>query len=222
MPDEVDLEAIKRKLRFDYIKAKNEADSRALEGFTTLLAHFHRPQLSVRDMIQDTASYMQRQFKLRWAMVGLKSASDGLFRYEVQSGMRPEAWARQKAKTYQESDFDIRGTYKAGEISRLTRVYLEEENPLFKEDEQVVNRPVLLRLKRKEEDETLEADFIDTLIMGSHDDLLGWIEYGGTLAGKFPAPIVLRHAEVASAILAAAVATHGRLAASAPIPQKDS
>ena len=214
MPEASDVESVKRKMRFDYIKVKNEADSRALEGFSSLLSFFQRPQLSVRDMIQETTAYLQRQFKVRWAMVGLRSASDGLFRYEVHTGMRPEAWARQKTKTYHESDFDVRGSYKAGEISKLTRVYLEEENPLFVEDEQVVNRPVLLRVKRKEVDEALEADFVDTLIVGSHDELLGWIEYGGTVAGKLPDPMVIRHAEVAASIIAAAITTHDRLAAS--------
>jgi hypothetical protein len=214
MPDAVDVESVKRKMRFDYIKARNESDSKALEGFSTLLSHFERPQLSIRDMIQDSANFLQRQFKLRWAMVGLKSSSDGLFRYEVQTGMRTEAWARQKAKAYKETDFDPRGSYKAGEISKLSRVYLEEENPLFKEDEGVVNRPVLLRTKRKEIDDTLEADFVDTLILGSHDELLGWLEYSGTLAGKLPEPMVIRHAEVAAAILGAAIIMHERMASS--------
>lgn len=216
MVDDADIESVKRKMRFDYLKIRNEPDSKALEGFSMLLAHFNRPQLSVRDMIQDTANYLQKQFKLRWAMVGLRSPSDGLYRYEVQTGMRAESWARQKTKVYKEADFEPRGNYKAGEISRQTRVYLEEENPLFKEDEQVVNRPVLLRAKRKLVDETLEADFIDTLILGAHDDLLGWIEYSGTIAGKLPDPMVIRHAEVAASILAAAIATHAKAGAVAP------
>jgi hypothetical protein len=64
--------------------------------------------------------------------------------------------------------------------------------------------------KRRTEDETLEADFIDTLILGPSDALLGWIEYGGTLTSKFPDPSVIRYIEVISSVLAAAITVNSR------------
>ncbi|MGQ9587255.1 MAG: hypothetical protein ACUVT7_02580 [Thermoplasmata archaeon] len=209
--DAVDIEAVKRRLRFDYMKVKTEPPSRTLDLFTHLLSYCSRPQIAVHELIQDTANRIQKHFRLRWVMIGLRSQIDGLYRYEVEVGMRPEAWARQRAKSYKLEDFDPNSEkYKAGEISKLTRVYLEEENPLFKEDEQVVNRPVLLRAKRRSEEETLEADFIDTLILGPGEDLLGWIEYSGTITGEFPDPMTIRNIEVMAAILGAAISSHAR------------
>ena len=210
MQDSMDVEAVKRKLKFDYLKIRNDPSSKNLETFSTLLSNFQRPQINVHDLIQEAANIIQKQFRFRWTMIGLKSQSDELYRYEVQVGMRAESWARQKVKVYKIADFDMKGTYKAGEISKLTRFYPEEENQLFKEDQGVVNRPILLRAKRKTEDEALEADFIDTLILGPGDELMGWIEYGGTVAGKLPDIMTIRYIEVIAGILGAAITTQAR------------
>jgi len=200
-----DIESVKRRLRFDYLGARSDPTSRVLDGYVSILAHLQRQPMSLRDMMQDTANWIHRQFRLRWCMIGLRGA-DGVYKYEVEAGMRPEAWAKQKVKLYKNSDFDPSAqNYKAGEISKLSRVYLEEENQLPKEDEGVVNRPALLKGRRKSDDETLEADFIDTLILGPGNELLGWIEYSGTLTGKFPDPMTIRFIEGISAILASAI-----------------
>ncbi len=201
----VDPETVKRKLRFDYMKARNEANFKSLEIFTTLLAHFDKPQMSIHDIIQEATQIIQKQFRLRWVMIGMKSMSDGKYRYEVHTGMRDEAWKRQSTKVYRYEDFNMTNNYIAGEISKLTRVYLEEDNPLPKEDEGVVNRPALLKLRRRLAEDTLEADFLDTMIMGPNNDLMGWIEYPGTVTGKFPDSLTIRYIEVAAAIIAATI-----------------
>jgi len=209
MAQPVSVDNVKRKLKFDYLKAKNDVESRNLEVFSSLMRHFLKPQLSISELMHDTAVTLQRQFRLRWVMIGLRDKADGRYRYMFMSGMRDEAWAKQQTKSYTQEDFDPNSPgYKAGEISNLSRVYLEEENPLSDEDVKVVNRPALLRAKRKSEDETLEADFIDTLIVGANNDLGGWIEYSGTVTGRFPDPSTIRHVEVVASILAAALAAH--------------
>ena len=197
-------------MRFDYMKARNEASFKSLDIFTTLLAHFEKTQMSLGDIIQEATQIIQKQFRLRWVMIGLKSKADGMYRYEVHSGMRDEAWKRQSTKVYKYDDFNMANNYVAGEISKLTRVYLEEDNPLPKEDEIVVNRPALLKLRRRLAEDTLEADFLDTLIVGTNNDLLGWIEYPGTITGKFPDPLMIRYIEVAASIIAAAIHSGAR------------
>ena len=202
------VDSVKRKLKFDYLKIKNDPESRNLEVFSHLLGHFMRPQLSISELMHDAAVTIQKQFKLRWVMIGLKDRADGKYRYMFMSGMRDEAWNKQKTKAYRYEDFDPNSNgYKAGEMSNITRVYLEEENPLFNDDINVVNRPALLRGKRKTEEDTLEADFLDTLIIGPNNDLYGWIEYSGTVTGKFPDSLTIRHIEVVASILSAALAS---------------
>ena len=206
----VDPDTVKRKLRFDYLKAKNDPASRPLDGFTTLLQHFLKPHLVIHDLAQESATYIQKQFRLRWTLIGFR-CSDGMYRYDVMSGMRDEAWVRHKSKTWTRADFmPTSERYDYGDISKLSRVYLEEQNPLLKEDEQAVNRPALLRSKRDSDETCLEADFIDTLILGSKDEMLGWIEYSGTIAGEFPDPWTVRNIEVISAVIGAAIASRNQ------------
>lgn len=205
-----DPETVKRSIRLRYLGARSEVTSKVLDGFAALLNKFHTHPLVIQDLIQEAANQIQRQFRLRYTMIGLRNPADGIYRYEVQAGMRPEAWTWQKARTYKKEDFalSVEGYYSAGEISRLTRIYLEEENPLGEADVGVVNRPFMLKARRKSEEDTLEADFIDTLIADDKNDILGWIEYSGTLTGKFPDPMTLRYIELMSVILAAAISSN--------------
>lgn len=208
----LDPETVKRRLRFDYVRVKNEPGSRAVDGITTLMNHFHRPQMNITDVIQEASDIIQRQFRLKWVMIGIKGKNDGLFRYTVMTGMNPEVWERQRKRIYHLEDFEHScDTYKFGDISDLTRVYLQEENPLYSEEEKkLVQRPALLESKRFSPNETLEADFLDTLIYGPGRNLLGWIEYSGTVANEFPQPAVTRQIEGYAAVLAAALAIHLR------------
>lgn len=205
-----DAESVKRRLRFDYMRVKSDPAAKNLDVLTAVLVVTQRPQLTPIELSQETVNILQKQYRLRWAMIGLRNRVDGKYRYEVNCGMREDAWSRQKAKTYSLADFmETSERYKFGEISKLTRVYPEEENPLFNDDQLLTNRPVLLKSKRSSDDETLEADFIDTLIMGPGNDLLGWIEYSGTIANRFPDATVIRGIEVIAGVLALAMAGTG-------------
>lgn len=204
----VEPDAVKRKLKFDYMKAKSENTSKVMDGFSQLLAHFHKQPLDVRELMQDAASFIQRHFRLRWVMIGLRSPSDGLYRYEFMSGMRDDAWAQHRKKAYKLEDFTTYTNYKGGDISRLSRVYLQEENVLYKEDEEKgLNRPALYHARRLLPDDVLEADYIDTLIIGYGETILGWIEFSGSVTGKLPDPMTIRSIETISTILGAALAS---------------
>jgi hypothetical protein len=65
-------------------------------------------------------------------------------------------------------------------------------------------------MKRSSVESSLEADFFNTLIKGSRDELLGWVEYPGTVGGKLPDATVIRNIEVVASILAAAITFQDR------------
>lgn len=203
----VDKESVKRKLKFDYLRVKNHPDSKAIDGMAELLSCMFTPHMPTHEIIQKAANIIHHQYRLRWVMIGLRDPLDGMYKYQVHSGMRPDAWENQRAKIYTAEDFNlvVPGKYAASEISRLSRVYLEEDNPLGQEALGTVNRPVLLGARRKSDSDALEADFIDTLIIGPGNDFLGWIEYSGTVTGTYPDPMTIRHIELYSTILAVAL-----------------
>jgi hypothetical protein len=207
-PKMIDKETVKRGVRTSYLGARSDPSSRLIDGYSALLARFHRHPMVVQDLVQEAASFLQRQFRLRWVMIGQKSP-DGLYRYVAMSGMKPEAWERQIERTYTKEEFapEVKGFFTAAEISRLTRAYLEEDNPLGEEDLTKVNRPVLLKSRRRSQEDALEGDFLDTLILDSDNEMLGWIDYSGTITGKFADSMTIRWVELMSAVLAAAIST---------------
>lgn len=208
----IDTASVKRKMRFNYLHARNEHSSRVLDMMASLMAQMQKPELDVMVLIQEAATQIQKMFRFRWVMIGLLNQSDGAYRYMVHSGMREDAWARQRTRTYKYEDFGNTERFRKDDISKHTRVYLEEENQLLDSaDQQLVNRPVLLRGKRISDDDTLEADFIDTLILGPNDELLGWIEYSGTITSKMPDGMTVRYIEMISSILATAIVMKPRM-----------
>jgi hypothetical protein len=204
----IDKEIVKRGLRTSYLSARSDPTSRLIDGVATVLARFHKHPMVLQNVLQDAANFMQRQFRLRWVMIGLK-CPDGVFRYQAMSGVRPEVWNTQRARTYTKEEFapEVQGFFSAAEISRLTKVYLEEDNPLSEEDLAKINRPVLLKSKRRAQEDALEGDFLDTMILNSENELVGWIDYSGTVIGKFPDPMTIRWVELMSAVVAAAIST---------------
>jgi len=208
-PKGIDKEIVKRSLRTGYLGARSDPSSRLIDGYSAILARFHKRPMVLNDVLQDAANFMQRQFRLRWVMIGQK-CPDGLYRYQVMSGARPEVWDVQRARTYTKDDFapEVKGFFNAAEISRLTKAYLEEDNPLAQEDLAKINRPVLLKSTRRSQEDALEGDFLDTLILSLDNELLGWIDYSGTIIGKFADPMTIRWFELMSAILAAAISAN--------------
>ncbi len=202
-----DPEAVKRWLRINYLSARSDQSAKLVDGISGLVARLQARPFVIQGLIQEAADYIHRQFRLRWVMMGLRSPSDGKYRYEAMAGLRADAWEKQKTRVYSREDFNpvVPGFYKAGEISKLTKVYLEEENPLGEEDKVKVNRPLLLNSKRKSQWDALEADYLDTLIMGTDGDMLGWIDYSGTITGKYPDAITIRWIELTAALLAAGI-----------------
>jgi hypothetical protein len=212
MFESVDAESVKRRLRFDYVRVKNEPSLRALDGIASVMLHLHKPHITINDVLQEACDSIQKNFRLKWVMIGIKGKQDGLYRYTVMTGMRPDVWERQRKRVYREEDFEPSAEdYTFGEISNLTRVYLQEDNPLNTEDEKsLVHRPVLLETSRMTSKETLEADFINTLIYGPGRHLLGWIEYTGTVANEFPDSTVFRQIEAYASALGGVIAVYNR------------
>jgi len=209
--DDVTPGRVEANLKMAYIRTKRSHDSRVLEGFVTLLGHFQKDNMSLTVLLQEAADLVKNLFALRYVMIGLKGRN-GVYRYECMSGMRADSWAAHRTKEYTLESFSttVPGWYRAEVISSLTRVYLEEKNPLGPGYETSVNRPALLSMKRSSVESSLEADFFNTLIKGSRDELLGWIEYPGTIGGKLPDATVIRSVEVVASILAAAITSQDR------------
>jgi hypothetical protein len=211
-PAKVDHNEIARKMKFDYSHGARDKNERALEGILSLLSHFQKPQMDLHALLLDAANIINKQLGIANVSIGLKSASDGMFRYEILLGFRPETEAAEKKLAYSEKQFSEDTEYKGTMIGKISKLYLAEDLPYKDEEIGSYDRAALLGMRRLSPSDSLEADYIDTWIQGVNGKLLGWIEISGMRTGKLPDIQTIKQVEVIASIIGAALVHQGRVA----------
>lgn len=199
-PDE-----ITRKMRLDYLYSQRDLNQKALEGVQALFAHLLKTDFNLDEFMNDMINMIRRRLWIREVTVALLDRREGLFRYRYQAGLRREAWEAHLELTYRREEYLNPGVYKAREISKQTTLFLAEDNPYGEREDRTFNRPIMLESRRLSLEDTIEGDYFDSWILGRDREVIGWVEYGGTTAGKFPDTVTLRWIEMASTIAGVAV-----------------
>lgn len=203
--DKVEPREVAHKMRMDYLAMHREPTSRTIEAMCTLMSSFHKTQINTRSMMAEAAGLIQKQFSIREVAIGLKSRTDGMYRYEYLLGVRPEAEAATRRIQYTESEFWDEKKYKCTVISKLTRLFLAEDNPYANNEKDSYSRPFMLDFKRSSLDTAVEGDYIDVVIPGVEGEVLGWIEISGTRSGKLPDALAIRWVEAVATMIGAAM-----------------
>jgi hypothetical protein len=209
MPGPIDYRDIPRKMKLEYSFPAAGKTYKILDQIGELLVHFQKPQIDLRELMTDAANLMTKQFSLRSVGIGLKG-SDGIFKYEVLVGYRPETEAVTKKLAYTYEQFNDVNIYKGTMISKYTKVFLQEDNPWLESEKEAYNQPSLLGMTRRSLDDYLEGDYIDTHILDKNDEVIGWIELAGTTTGKMPDVSAIRWIEFIGQIITAAVACQSK------------
>ncbi len=143
-PTKINHNEIALKMNLDYLHGAKDKNERALEGILLLLSHLQKPQMDLNTFLVDAATIIQKQLGIANVSIGLKSASDGLFRYQVLVGFRPGTEAVEKQLAYTERQFSDNTEYKGTMIGEISKLYLAEDLP-YKKDE-VGRHPTAWRL----------------------------------------------------------------------------
>jgi hypothetical protein len=193
------------KLKYDYLRSAVEPVQKSQEGIQTLLAHFRKPRIDIDALLLDAANLISRQYGIADVAIGLRDPKDGLYRYRAMMGFRDNAIDGHKAIAYTKEQFSDGCEFDGHDISKYSRIYLEEDNMLSEEERKTYNRPALFARRRLNASDSLEGDYIDVKILGLGDDLLGWIEISGTRTMKLPDATTIRWIEVIASVVAAAL-----------------
>jgi len=196
---------VAHKMRMDYLAMNREPTPRMIEAMCALMGNLCKTQINIRSMIAEAAAIIQKQFSIREVAIGLKSATDGMYRYEYLLGMRPEAEAATRKIQYTESEFWDDKKYKCTTMGKLTRLYLAEDSPYTNGEKESYSRPFMLDFKRSSLDMAVEGDYIDVVIPGAEGEALGWIEISGTRSGKLPDAMAIRWVEAVATMIGAAM-----------------
>ncbi|UCE81390.1 MAG: hypothetical protein JSV94_02960 [Methanobacteriota archaeon] len=201
----IDHELVKKRICLSYQYDSADPANERLDCVHSLTVALADRQLSIRDFLQNAADIIRDKFWVKEITIGLRDRADGLYRYEVMSGLDEGSWEAHRQLAYTLEQFEDSELYKSAQISNLTRLFLAEDNPYGSDEERTFNRELMLQSSRRSLDETIEGDYIDVRILGRDGVLLGWIEISGTTDGKFPDVHTIKCLELLASILGVAL-----------------
>ncbi|MGQ9586872.1 MAG: hypothetical protein ACUVT7_00615 [Thermoplasmata archaeon] len=201
----VDPEAVKKKMWLDYQYAHRDRENEVLDALHKLVALTRDPSVDLHRTMQAAADTIREKLWIREVTIGLMDPSEGMYRYEVQAGFTDSAWEALRQLKYSYEQFVDPELYKAKQISKYTRLFLQEDNPFAPGEEVTYDWTVIPCMERRSLDDTLLADYLDINIYGPNEELLGWIEISGTIAGKLPDPFTIKTVELIASIIGTAI-----------------
>lgn len=203
---------VAKKVKFDYMYGSKGNIDKALAGMDSVFEVYRRPKVRVHELLEETANVIYKQLKLKEVSIGLKSPKDGMYRYEVMAGMSSGIWEAHEDLAYTQGDFFRNDKYKGTSISKYSKIMLAEDSPYQEGEEDTYNRQEMLTAKRHSLDDCIEGDYIDVLIYGVNDEVIGWIEVAATWTSKIPDAQTIRCMEILACALGAMLSTHPSLA----------
>ena len=201
----INQDEIARKLRLDYLYSQKDLNQKALDGVQTLMEHFQKQEFSLDAFMNDLLNLMRRRLWVREVTVALLDKQERMFRYRYQAGLRREAWEAHLKLSYKPDEYINPAVYKAREISRNISLFLAEDNPYGDGEDGTFSRPIMLASRRASLDDSIEGDYIDVWIRGKDKEVVGWIEFSGTTAGKFPDTVTLKWVEMLASLVSVAL-----------------
>ena len=199
-------EIIKKRMWLAYQYACSNPANERTDCVHALITKLADPDIDMHMFLQEVADTINAKQAIKEITIGLRSPSDGLYRYEVMSGLSDSEWDAHKRLSYKHEDFYSEDVYKFMQISKYTRLLLAEDNAYANGEETTYERDLMLQSKRKSLDDTIEGDYLDVCIFGKNDDLLGWIEISGMKNGRFPDTETIKCLELLASVIGVALA----------------
>jgi len=198
-------ELIKKRMWLAYQYACSNPSNERMECVHAMINNLADPNLDMKTFLQNVADTITEKLGIKEATIGLKDSSDGQYRYMVMSGLSDSEWEAHKSLTYKYEDFYSQNVYKFMQISRYTHLLLAEDNPYGEGEDATYEKELMLHSKRKSLEDTIEGDYLDVLIYGKGDDLLGWMEISGMKSGHFPDVEILKCLELLASVIGIAL-----------------
>ena len=207
---------VARRYKSDYSRSLNDPTEKSIDCIQELCELIMRPKISSKELVEYTIKLIFRQFHIKEISVGLRSASDGRYRYVAMEGMRANVWAEHLGLSYAKESFFDNETYKGNQISRYTKLLLAEDEPYGEGEKKTYSEHLMLVSARTSYDDSIEGDYLDVIVFGPENQILGWIETSGTWDGKLPSPKTIRTIEIFANLLGIALSRDASIAGTEP------
>jgi hypothetical protein len=187
---------VARTYKNDYSHASNEQTDRSIECIQELCERMITQKVGSKEICESALKLIFRQFHIKEVSVALRSASDGRYRYVAMQGMRANVWEVHCGLSYTKDGLFDSKKYKSTQVSKYTRLFLAEDEPYDSAEKKTYSEHLMLGSVRRAHDDSIEGDYLDILIFGPGDFILGFIEISGTWDGKLPTPRAIKTLEI--------------------------
>jgi len=198
-------------LKFDYTYGSRDSMDKALSSLEPLYAAYRNPRVRPQELLEEAAKIIYKHLRIREVSIGLRDPKDGLYRYRAMAGMRAGIWRAHGDLAYTKDDFFRDDKWKGTSISKYTKILLTEDNPYDEGENDTYDREEMLSSKRHNLDDSIEGDYLDVMIFGVNDELIGWIEISGTWTSKIPDPHTLRVIETLACTLGSMLSSNSSI-----------
>jgi len=195
-PEVVTPQEVARKLRTDYSHGIKDRTTKALENVCELCWELERSDMNTQDFLTKIAELISKDFGFASVTIAVRDPVDKLYRYKVVNGIDEESVAEFKRIVYTKAQVNDSSTYPGHEISSHTKIYLTEQHPYAPGEEFSYRRPGLIGMRRRNLNDSLEADYLDFFFYDREKEILGWIETSGTRLRKLPDAATIRWIEL--------------------------
>ena len=183
-----------------YASERQEPFEKFLRKISKFLNDSKAPGRDRKSILMSALMTIQSFTKFRECTIGLRDL-DGMYRFKAMTGFADEAMRAREELTFSAEDMKDIAFYRPVIICRFALFHLLERKPYKPGMERTYNRPELLSASRKNPDDMIEGDYIEILIRGRSQEILGWIELSGTSDGKLPSREEVLQAEFFSLCL---------------------
>jgi hypothetical protein len=189
--------AVKRQLAHT---SPNE-DSRALDCIQRFLMAAQTPPVTMDRIIHEAALGIYKTFSFKEVTIGLKSESDGRYRYEEFLGFSKDMETAFRKLSYSLEEFFSQEDYPAIRLSKVTELCIAEENPRLDFEKETYNKETFLARPRHSPEEFVEGDYMDISMYDPEGMLIGWIELSMPMFNKMPSIQTIYRLELFASVL---------------------
>ena len=179
--------------KFYPLNPQNEVE-KFIDIIHSVMESARNNKLSIYEILEKTGRIIHRSFGFREIGIGLKSRKDGLYRYEYLFGFRPDIEKNYRNVEYTHQEMTSQEKFPYIRIGKYA-----ELDPLegFPEEEiALLNRPAIFNRTRENYEDFLEGDYMNILMHGNNNELIGWMDLSLTPDGKLPPRTTIRWIEL--------------------------
>ena len=192
-------EQVEKAIRQQLTQYATNEDSKALDGLMKFLITAQVQPMTDASIIHEAAWAIFRTFSFKEVAIGLKSESDGLYRYEEFVGMTKVMEDALRKMAYTRDEYFSQKEYPSIRLSKVTELCIVEDNPGLESERDTYDPATFTAGSRESPDDFKEGDYMDIAMHTPTDELIGWIEVSKPAHGKLPSMAVIKRLELFAA-----------------------